>query len=67
VLRRTLPKGTNLSVHTQADLVAIALHRNAKSRKFLGWKSPAKLCLPPGSLDFQVFRATTINPTELEM
>jgi IS30 family transposase len=67
VLRRTLPKGTNLSVHSQADLDAIALHRNAKSRKFPGWKSPAKLCLPPGSLDFQAFRATTINPTELQI
>jgi IS30 family transposase len=55
LLRRTLPKGTDLSVHSQADLDAIALHHNAKPRKSLGWKSPAELFPPPSSFDFQTY------------
>ena len=65
VLRRTLTKGTDLSVHNQADLDAIALHHNAKPRKSMGWKSPAKLFLPPGSFDFQAYRANIIKPVVL--
>jgi IS30 family transposase len=65
VLRRTLPKGTDLSLHSQADLDAIALHHNAKPRKSLGLKSPAELFLPPGSFDFQAYWATIINPVAL--
>jgi len=65
VLRRTLPKGTDLSVHSQADLHAIALHHNAKPRKSLGWKSPAELLLPPGLFDSQAYGATIINPVAL--
>jgi IS30 family transposase len=61
LLRRTLPKGTDLSVHSQADLDAIAFHHNAKPRKSLGWKSPAELFLPPGSFDFRAYCATIIN------
>lgn len=64
LLRRTLPKGTDLSAHSQADLDAIALHHNAKPRKSLGWKSPAEL-LSPGSFDFQAYWATIINPVHL--
>jgi hypothetical protein len=52
-------------VQTQGDLDAIALHHNAKPRKSLGWKSPAKLFLPRGSFDFQVYWATIINPVAL--
>lgn len=33
LLRRTPPKGTDLSAHSQSDLDAIALHHNAKPRK----------------------------------
>jgi IS30 family transposase len=55
LLRRTLPKGTELSVYSQADLDTMALHHNAKPRKSLGWKSPAELFLPPGSFDFQAY------------
>ena len=53
LLRRTLPKGTELSAHSQADLDTMAFHHNAKPRKSLGWKSPVELFLPPGSFDFQ--------------
>jgi IS30 family transposase len=35
-LRRTLLKGSDLSVHSEADLDAIAFHHNAKPRKWLG-------------------------------
>jgi IS30 family transposase len=65
LLRRTLPKGTDLSVHSQADLDAIALHHNAKPRKSLGWKSPAELFLPPGSFNFHAYWATIIKPVAL--
>jgi IS30 family transposase len=65
LLRRTLPKGSDLSVHSQADLDAIAFHHNAKPRKSLGRKSPAELRLSPGSFDFQAYRATIISPDAL--
>jgi IS30 family transposase len=65
LLRRILPKGTDLSVHSQADLDAIAFHHNAKPRKSLGWKSPAELFLPPGSFDFQAYWSKIINPVAL--
>jgi IS30 family transposase len=66
LLRHTLPKGTDLSVHSQADLDTIALHHNAKLRKPLGWKSPAKLFLPPGSFHFRAYWETIINPVALQ-
>jgi IS30 family transposase len=65
VLRRPLPKGTDLSVHSQADRDAIALHHNAKLRRSLGLKLPVKLFLPPGSCDVQAHWATTSNPVAL--
>jgi len=55
LLRRVLPKGSDLSVYTQEQLDAIAFHHNAKPRKSLGWKSPAELFLPEGSFDFQAY------------
>ncbi|MCP4992945.1 MAG: IS30 family transposase, partial [Gammaproteobacteria bacterium] len=41
VLRQYLPKGTDLSVHSQAKLNAIALQLNERPRKTLGYESPA--------------------------
>lgn len=66
LLRRVLPKGTDLSSHTQEQLDAIAFHHNAKPRKSLGWKSPAELFLPEGSFDFQAYWSPIINPVALE-
>ena|GEM_PF-1503209 len=59
------PLGTDLSVHSQADLDTMALHHNAKPRKSLGWKSPAELFLSPGSFDFQAYWSKIINPVAL--
>ena len=65
LLRRDLPKGTDLGVYSQEQLDAIAFHQNAKPRKSLGWKSPAELFLPEGSFDFQAYWSTIINPVAL--
>ena len=42
LLRQYLPKGTNLSTYTQAQLDAIALRLNTRPRMTLGYKSPAE-------------------------
>jgi hypothetical protein len=59
------PKSTGLSVYTQEQLDIIALHHNAKPRKYLDWKSPAELFLPEGSFNFQAYWSTIINPVAL--
>lgn len=40
LLRQYFPKGSNLAVHTQYELDAIALKLNSRPRKTLGYKTP---------------------------
>ena len=42
LLRQWMPKGTDLTIHTEADLDAIAYKLNNRPRQTLGWMKPSQ-------------------------
>jgi hypothetical protein len=65
LLRRVLPKSSDLGIYTQEQFDAIAFHHNAKPRKALGSKSPCELFLPEDGFGFQAYWSNTIRPVSL--
>jgi IS30 family transposase len=56
LLRQYLPKGTDLSRYTQAQLDAIAWQLNTRPRKSMGYRCPAEL-FTPDAFDFKQHHA----------
>ena len=56
LLRPYLPKGSDLSLYSQAELDAIAWTLNTRPRQSLGFKCPAEL-LTPDAFDFRQHHA----------
>jgi len=56
LLRQYLPKGTDLSSYTQAQLDAIAWQLNTRPRKSMGFRCPAEL-FTPDAFDFKQHHA----------
>ena len=42
LLRQYFPKGTDLRVHTAAQLARVAAELNARPRRILGWETPSQ-------------------------
>ena len=53
LLRQYLPKGSDLSRFSQAQLDDIAWMLNTRPIKSLDWKCPAELFLPEDAFDFK--------------
>ena len=51
LLRQYFPKGTDLSLFSQAELDAVAWQLNTRPRKSLNWRCPAEVFMPE-SFDF---------------